>query len=61
MIALISAEPLGLVPVRAVTETTLVIGVPALVMKAFDPLTTHWPSSSRAVVAVAPASEPASG
>ena len=61
MIALISAEPLGLVPVRAVTETTLVIGVPALVMKAFDLLDDPLPVPSRAVVAVAPASEPASG
>ena len=41
--------------------TTLLMGVPELVMKAFDPLTAHLPSSSLAVVRVAPASDPPPG
>ena len=36
-----------------------VMSVPAFVMKIFEPSTTHSPFSSRAVVRVAPASEPA--
>ena len=48
-------------PVTAVTTTPQVMSVPALVMNIFEPSITHSPSSSRAVVAVAPASEPASG
>ena len=47
-------------PVAAVTVTPHVISVPALVMNIFEPSTTHSPSSRRAVVRVAPASEPAS-
>ena len=47
--------------VRAVIVTPHVMSVPAFVMKIFEPSTTHSPSSSRAVVRVAPASEPASG
>ncbi len=35
------------------------MSVPAFVMKSFEPLTTHEPSRSSAVVRVAPASEPA--
>ncbi len=45
----------------AVTVTNRVIVVPELVMNCFDPLMTHSPPSRRAVVRVAPASEPASG
>ena len=37
------------------------MSVPAFVMNIFEPSTTHSPSSSRAVVRVAPASEPAFG
>ena len=37
------------------------ISVPALVMNCFAPSITHSPSSSRARVRVAPASDPASG
>jgi hypothetical protein len=48
-------------PVTAVTVTKRVIGVPEFVMNCFEPLMTHSPSSSRAVVRVAPASLPASG
>jgi len=61
MIALISGVPLSRVPVRAVTVTTDVIDDPELVMKALEPLTTHWPSTTSALVLVPPASEPASG
>ena len=46
-------------PVRAVSVTPHVMSVPALVMKSFEPFTTHEPSRSSAVVRVAPASEPA--
>ena len=46
-------------PVTAVIVTQPVISVPALVMKIFEPSITHSPSSRRAVVRVAPASEPA--
>ncbi len=46
-------------PVRAVTVTSPEISVPAFVMNIFDPSTTHSPPSRRAVVRVAPASEPA--
>jgi hypothetical protein len=48
-------------PVRAVIVTQALISVPALVMKIFEPSTTHEPSSRRAVVRVAPASDPACG
>src|SRR5689334_23689974 len=41
MIAEISFEPSGLVPVTAVTVTRIVISVPELVMNALDPLMTH--------------------
>ena len=45
---------------RAVT--TDVIDVPELVMKDLAPSSTHWPSSSRAVVRIPPAmSEPPPG
>jgi hypothetical protein len=37
------------------------MSVPELVMNALLPLMTHWPSSSRAVVRVPPASLPAPG
>ena len=46
-------------PVTAVIVTHAVMSVPALVMKIFEPSTTHSPPSSVAVVRVAPASEPA--
>jgi hypothetical protein len=45
-------------PVSAVTVTTLVMSVPEFVMNALDPLITHSSPSRRAVVRVAPASEP---
>ena len=61
MIALICGVPSSFCPVRAVTVTTEVMSVPLLVMKALAPLMTHSPPSSRALVRVAPASEPASG
>ena len=48
-------------PVSAVTVTSAVMSVPELVMNAFDPLITHSPPSRRAVVRVAPASEPPPG
>ena len=48
-------------PVRAVIVTQAVMSVPALVMKIFEPFTTHSPSRSSACVRVAPASEPAPG
>ena len=48
-------------PVTAVIVTHDVMSVPAFVMNIFEPSTTHAPSSSRAVVRVAPASEPAFG
>src|SRR5579884_2760490 len=48
-------------PVSAVIVTQAVMSVPALVMKIFEPSITHSPSSSRAVVRVAPASDPAFG
>ena len=48
-------------PVTAVIVTHAVMSVPAFVMNIFAPSITHSPSSSRAVVRVAPASEPAFG
>ena len=45
----------------AVIVTTEVMSVPEFVMKAFEPLITHSSPSSRAVVRVAPASEPPPG
>ena len=47
--------------VRAVTVVSDVISVPQLVMKAFDPLITHSPSTSTAFVRTSPRSEPPSG
>ena len=49
------------VPVTAVTVTSLVMSVPELVMNSLLPLTTQLPSLSSARVRVPPASEPASG
>ena len=46
-------------PVTAVMVTTLVIGVPELVMNCFVPLMTHSSPSRTAVVSVPAASEPA--
>ena len=46
---------------RAVTVTRLVSSEPELVMNCFEPLTTHSPPTSSALVFVAPASEPAPG
>ena len=46
-------------PVLAVIVTYAVMSVPALVMNIFEPLITHCPSRSSAVVRVLPASEPA--
>ena len=46
---------------RAVTVTTEVISEPELVMNCLAPLTTHSPSTSSALVLVAPASEPGTG
>src|SRR3954463_587338 len=57
----ISLPPSGRLPVTAVTVTSDVSGDPPLVMNAFEPLMTQCPSSSRAVVRVAPASEPPPG
>jgi len=48
-------------PVRAVIVTPHVMSVPAFVMKIFEPSIVQRPSSSAAVVRVAPASEPAPG
>ena len=48
-------------PVRAVIVTSRESSVPALVMNIFDPSITQSPSSSRAAVRVAPASDPAPG
>ena len=63
MKAVISASPLSVSPVFAVT--TYVPAWPALVMKRLAPSRTHvpssGPSSKRAVVRVPPASEPAPG
>ncbi len=55
--------PSGLRPVTAVTVTRPVMSVPELVMKHLEPLITHSSvsGSRRAVVRVAPASEPPSG
>ena len=57
----ISFLPPAGVPVTAVTVTSSVMSVPELVMNALVPSITHSPSSSRAVVRVAPASEPPPG
>ena len=46
---------------RAVIVTQPLISVPAFVMNILEPSITHSPFSARAVVRVAPASEPASG
>ena len=45
----------------AVTVTTEVMSVPELVMNALEPLITQSPPSKRAVVRVAPASDPPPG
>jgi hypothetical protein len=55
------SRPAPLPPVTAVIVTQPEISVPALVMNCFAPSITHSPSSRRARVRVAPASEPASG
>jgi len=55
----ISFLPSAMLPVTAVTVTSEVISVPELVMNCLLPLITHSPLSSRAVVRVPPASEPA--
>ena len=57
----ISFLPSAMLPVTAVTVTSEVISVPELVMNCLLPLITHSPLSSRAVVRVPPASEPAPG
>ena len=59
MNALISASPLSVVPVRAVTM--YVPAWPALVMNRLEPSMTQQSPSRRAVVRVPPASEPAPG
>ena len=61
MMALISGRSSPPPPVRAVTVTTLVISEPELVMNCLEPLTTHSPPTSSALVLVAPASEPDPG
>src|SRR6266540_2884008 len=61
MIAEISMWPPSSRPVTAVIVHSPVMGVPEFVMNAFDPLMTHCPSSSFAVVLVAPASLPPPG
>ena len=64
MIDEISLRPSSSTPVTAVTVTSPVMSVPELVMNALVPLMTHSesPSSdSRAVVRVAPASDPPPG
>ena len=61
MMAEISGRPPSARPVTAVTVTSPVMSVPELVMNALVPLITHSPPSSRAVVRVAPASEPPPG
>jgi hypothetical protein len=60
MMVEISLRP-SLTPVIAVTVTTEVMSVPELVMKALEPLITHSSPSQRAVVRVAPASDPPPG
>lgn len=61
MMAEISGRPLSPRPVTAVTVTSPVMSVPELVMKALVPSMTHSPPSRRAVVLVAPASDPPPG
>ena len=61
MIVEISFLPSAMFPVTAVTVTSEVMSVPELVMNCLLPLMIHSPSSSRAVVRVPPASEPAPG
>jgi hypothetical protein len=62
MIVEISLRPVpASSPVTAVTVTSLVMSVPELVIKHLVPLITHSPSSRRAVVRVAPASDPPPG
>ena len=61
MIVLISRSPSAPRPLTAVTVTTPLMSVPALVMKVFVPSMTHSSPSSRAVVRVAPASVPPPG
>jgi hypothetical protein len=48
-------------PVRAATITQALSSVPALVMNCLEPLMTHSSPSSRAVVRMLAASDPASG
>ena len=52
-------EPLALGSVLAATNTTSALT--PLVMNIFDPLSTQWSPSRRAVVRIAATSEPASG
>ena len=61
MIEEISLRPSAVSPVTAVTVTNVVMSVPELVMNDLVPLMTHSSPSSRAVVSVPPASEPAPG
>jgi len=61
MIVEISLRPSGFSPVTAVTVTKPVMSVPELVMNALLPSITHSSPSSRAVVRVPPASDPAPG
>jgi len=60
MIAVSSGLSFSRVPVRAMAVTPPVMSVPPLVIHFFEPLMTHSPSSSSAVVLVPPASVPAS-
>ena len=60
-IAEISFLPSGRSPVTAVTITREVMAVPEFVMNAFEPSITHSPPSRRAVVRVAPGSDPPPG
>jgi hypothetical protein len=61
MMQLYSLEPSSRVPVTHCTVEPAVIGVPALVMKILLPLMIQRSPSSRALVLVPPASEPADG
>jgi hypothetical protein len=58
-IAVSSGSPSSSVPVWAMAVTPPVTSVPAFVIHFLEPLMTHCPSSSSAVVSVPPASVPA--
>lgn len=60
MIAVSSGLTPSRVPVLAMTVAPAVMSVPEFVIHFFDPLMTHSPPSSSAVVRVPPASVPAS-